>query len=266
LDTKIAKCTLSLQPGIPKPKVGTEEQIFYGPLSYSDLTYQYVYFSSSTVNLMIGMMRENPIPSKLFSKSPPMPIDFNVQAFGSPEFYPFDKYFIMGAIACQSYVKKGKGREYFNIKKDGESISIANSVKGLFIRYPTKSEIDEIKRVQLFLGKKLPPITDEELKELNNQENMFALIMQRSLYLQIMTIILGSIALISAIYVGFKIPFKEIPIHVTGLIIGLWGIRNILLGDLNIFPSYFDYSLLGIYLVLFAGIIFRKIKGGETAT
>lgn len=261
LETKIVNCSLICEPPII-PKWDIKKQILYGPLAYSDLTHPYVFLPSDTMNLKIAMIREYPLPPESFSKSPPLPINFTVQALGSPEFYPFDRYFIMGAIACQSYLKKGKGREYLHIKKHGESLSITNSAKGLFIRYPTKSELDEIKRMSLF---SLPPTTDEELNELNNRKNRFALIMQRPLYLQIMTIILGSIALLSALYVGFKTPFKEIPIHVTGLIIALWGIRNILLGDFKIFPSYFDYTSLGIYLVLFGGITFRKIKGGEPA-
>ena len=262
LDTLIAKCTLSFQPGIPK--FDTNEQIFYGPLSYSDLTYSYI-LHGRLANSEISMIRGMPLSSKYFSKSPPLPINFTVMALGRPEFYPFDQYFIMGAVVCPSYVEAGKKREYIHTKKDGESLSISNSVKGLFIRFPTKKEIDGIKSASPFLNKMGFPTTDEDLKELNNRRNRFALIMQRSAYLQVMTIVLGGIALISSIYVGFKTPFKEIPIHVTGLIIGLWGIRNILLGDVKIFPSYFDYVLLGIYLILFAGIIFRKIKGGEAS-
>lgn len=76
-----------------------------------------------------------------------------------------------------------------------------------------------------------------------------------------MTVVLGTIALLSALYIGFKTPFKDVPIQLIGYVIGVWGIRNMLIGDLRIFPLYFDYSLLGMYVLLFAGIIFRIIKG-----
>jgi hypothetical protein len=144
-------------------------------------------------------------------------------------------------------------------RENGESLKINNYIKGFFIRHPTNIELDEIKRV--FIEKKESPTIDAETKEMNNHKNRFALVMERPYYLKIMTVVLGVIALLSALYIGFKIPFKDVPIQVIGYVIGVWGIRNILLGDLKIFPSYFDYALLGMYVLLFAGIIFRRIKG-----
>jgi hypothetical protein len=55
--------------------------------------------------------------------------------------------------------------------------------------------------------------------------------------------------------------FQGYTYSVIGYVIGSGGIRNMLIGDLKIFPSYFDYSLLGMYLLLFAGKIFRIIEG-----
>jgi len=266
LESNKVNCSLRVDPPlVPKWE---PEQIFYGPLNYSDLTPYYAFVaphSANIINRQIWVLRENQLPFESFSKSPPLPIYFSLDALGKPEFYPFDRYFIMGAIACQSYVEKGNERQYVHIKKDGESLSIINSARGLFIRNPTKSDLDKIKWMSFFsmMDKKIIMTTDEELKELNNNKNRFALIMQRSIYLRGMTVILGIFALVSAIYVGFITPFKEIPLHVTGLIIALWGIRNILMGDFKVFPTYFDYTLLGIYLVLFGGIAFRTIKGGK---
>ena len=257
MDSQTVKGTLSFKGGLPVWD-DKEHTVFYGPLSYVDLTYTYA-ISRDFVDFNISMLRGKILPAAAFSKSYPAPIDFDIKALGRPEIYPFDKYFIMGALTCPTYAKRGKEREYLHKKKDGESLSINNFVKGLFIRFPTNTELDEIKKV--FLDKKEPPTTDKEVKELNNQRNRFAFVMERPLYLQIMTVVLGIIALMSALYIGFKTPFKDIPVPVIGFIIGLWGIRNILMGDLKIFPSYFDYVLLGMYVLLFAGIIFRKIRG-----
>jgi hypothetical protein len=260
MDSETVRGTLSLKAGLPVWD-SKEQTILFGPLSYVDLTYTYAVLRNF-VDVNIALLKGKALPSSAYSKAYPAPIDVSIKALGRPELYPFDKYFIMGAVTCPAYAQGGKEKEYLHTKEDGESLSIRNSVKGFFVRYPTNTELDGIKRA--FLDKKGPPATNEQAKELNNHRNRFALVMERPLYLQIMTIVLGIIALMSALYIGFKTPFKDIPVPVIGFIIGLWGIRNILMGDLRIFPSYFDYALLSLYLLLFAGIIFRMIKGGKT--
>jgi hypothetical protein len=260
-DTQEVKGVLSSEAGLSiKIEIEKEQTtIFYGPLSYSDLTYQYAILRDF-VNFHIGLLRGQILPVEPSStKSLPSPITFSIKALGNSEIYPFDKYFIMGAVTCQAYVKKGKQKEYIHTREHGESLKINNHVKGFFIRYPTHLELDEIKRV--FIDRKELPTVDAEIKEINNHKNRFALVMERPYYLKIMTVVLGAIALLSTLYIGFKTPFKDVPIQVIGYVIGVWGIRNILMGDLKIFPSFFDYILLWMYVLLFAGIVFRKIKG-----
>jgi hypothetical protein len=256
-DTEEVKGVLSFKAGSPIWD-SKEQMIFYGPLSYSDLTYMYAIWSNF-VSFNIGVLRGDILPATTFTRSLPPPINFSIKALGNSELYPFDKYFIMGAVTCQAYVKRGKQKEYIHTREHGECLNINNYIKEFFIRYPTNMELDEIKRV--FIAKKESPTVDSEIKEMNNHKNRFALVMERPYYLKIMTVVLGGIALLSALYIGFKTPFKDVPIQVIGYVIGVWGIRNMLMGGLKIFPSYFDYALLGMYALLFAGIIFRKIKG-----
>lgn len=256
-DTEEVRGVLSFKAGLPIWD-SKEHMIFYGPLSYSDLTYMYAAWRDF-VRFKIGLLRGDILPVTTFTRSLPPPINFSIKALGNSELYPFDKYFIMGAVTCQAYVKKGKQKEYIHSKEDGESLSIKNYIKEFFIRYPTNWELDQIKRV--FIDKKESPTGDLEIKEINNYKNRFTLVMERPYYLKIMTVVLGTIALLSALYIGFKTPFKDVPIQVIGYVIGVWGIHNMLLGSLKIFPSYFDYALLGMYVLLFAGIIFRIIKG-----
>jgi hypothetical protein len=256
-DTGEVKGVINFKAGLPIWD-GKEQTIFYGPLSYSDLTYTYA-ITRNFLDFHSGVLRGGSVPVKSFTRSPPSPINFSIKVLGNSETYPFDKYFIMGAVTCQAYVKKGKQNEYVHTREDGESLKINNRVKDFFIRYPTNVELDGIKRV--FIDRKEPPTVDAEIKEMNNHKKRFALVMERPYYLQIMTVILGAIALLSALYIGFRAPFKDVSIQVIGYVIGLWGIRNILIGDLKIFPCYFDYAVLSMYVLLFAGIVFRKIKG-----
>ena len=258
IDTEAVEGVLSFKEGL---RIWDDNPIFYGPLSYSDLTYIYATWREF-VNIRIGLLREVPLPVTASTKSLPSPVEFSIKALGNSQIYPFDKYFIMGAVTCQVYIKKGKQKEYVHTKENGESIKINNYIKGFFIRYPTKIELDEVKKVfKVFTKEKESPTVDAEIKEMNNDKNRFALVMERPYYLKIMTIVLGAIALLSALTIGFKTRFKDMPIQLIGYVIGVWGIRSILLGDLKIFPSYFDYTILGMYVLLFAGIIFRRIKG-----
>jgi len=260
-DTQEVKGVLNFEAGLSiKIEIEKEQTtIFYGPLTYSDLTYDYAILRNF-INFKIGVLRGKILPVGVPStKSLPSPINFSIKALGNSELYPFDRYFIMGAVTCQAYVKKGKQKEYINTREHGECLNINNYIKEFFIRYPTNRELDEIKRV--FIDKKESLTGDSEIKEINNHKNRFALVMERPYYLKIMTVVLGAIALLSALYIGFKTPFKDVPIQVIGYVIGVWGIRNMLVGGLKIFPSYFDYALLGMYVLLFAGIIFRIIKG-----
>jgi len=263
-DTQEVKGVLSFEEGLSmKTNIQMQQTtLFYTPLSYSDLTYRYALFRDfDQVKFSIGLLRGELLPvKKSFTKSPPSPINVSIKALGNTNIYPFDKHFIMGAVNCQAYIKKGKQEEYIHTKEDGESLNINSNVNGFFIRHPTNVELDEIKRV--FIDRKEPRTVNAELREMNNLKNRFALVLERPYYLKMMTVILGTIALLSALYIGFKTPFKDFPIQVIGYVIGVWGIRNILIGDLKIFPSYFDYALLGMYVLLFGGIIFRRIRGG----
>lgn len=262
LDTQTVKGTIRVKAGLPVWN-DKKHTVFYAKLSYVDLAYTYA-FLRDFVDFNIGILKSRALlPDSAFSKSYPAPIEFTIKALGRPEIYPFDKYFIMGAVTCPTYIVEGKRKNYLNIGEESESLSVNNFVKGLFIRKPSKSELDGIISAStIFTGKKASPTTYEEVNKLNNLQDRFALVMERSLYLKIMAIVLGIIALISALYIGFKTPFKDIPVPIIGFIIGLWGIRSILLGDLKIFPSYFDYTILLMYLLAFAGVIFRLIKGG----
>jgi hypothetical protein len=104
-------------------------------------------------------------------------------------------------------------------------------------------------------------VTEKEMEELNNYKDRFALIIERPIFLRFLTIILGIIAVGSAVYIGWLANFNAIPLQIAGYVVALWGIRNNLLGGIKSFPLYIDYAMLFMYLIIFAGIIFRKIMG-----
>lgn len=94
---------------------------------------------------------------------------------------------------------------------------------------------------------------------MNNWNNRFALIIARPLFLKFLSVVLGLMALWSAIYIGWIARFDAIPLQIAGYVVALWGIRNNLLGDIKSFPSPIDYTMLSMYLIIFLGMICRKI-------
>lgn len=118
----------------------------------------------------------------------------------------------------------------------------------------------------MWLRQNRPRTDEKEREELNNGRNGFALVMERPWYLKIMTLTLIIIAFLSALYLGFKAPFEQIAIQVIGYVVALWGIRTLLFGEVRIFPSYLDYCLLSMYVLLFLGIMFRIVGGTRKVT
>ena len=258
-ETGIVKAILSVERGLLPIWEAKEFKIVYGPSFYYDLSFKYV--------LGLPLWIPSYIPSGSFQTTPPAPIEILIKAFGNPDFYPFDMYFIMGFVRSPAYFMDGNKKRFLNEMEHGESLQVFNSINGLFLRWLTKKEFDQIEAVRAsspVYGKS--PVDKRTLREINNNKNMFALILQRPYYVQFMTVILGIIVLGSAFYIGFFQSLKDVPISTIGFVVAVWGMRAILLSDTKTFLSYFDYVGLFMYLLLLSGIIFRVIKGSATKT
>lgn len=255
--TERVNAILSVEEGLLPVWEEKEIKIVYGPLFYHDLSFEYI--------MGLPLWIPSYMPSRSFQTTPPAPIEITIKAFGNSDFYPFDMYFIMGFVRSPAYFMDGNKKRFLNEMEHGESLQVINSINGLFLRPLTKKEFDQIKaaRASSPVYKK-SPIDERKLREINNDKNMFAFILQRPYYVQFMTVILGIIVLGSAFYIGFFQSLKGVPISTIGFVVAVWGIRAILLSDTKIFLSSFDYVILFIYLLLLSGIIFRVIKGNAS--
>jgi len=256
-NNQTANGSLSFKAGLPIWE-GKEARILYGELAYADLTYTYVIFPKEHTDLMAGLITISSKQKSSFTESKPKSKDVSIKMFGNREIYPFDKYLIVGAVRCPAYIDNGEKQTDITDLKDEESLSINNFMPGVFMRKPRQGELSQAKSA--FVGK-AQVVTEKEVKELNNYKNKFALIIERPIFLQLLTIILGIMALGSAVYIGWVARFDAIPLQIAGYVVALWGIRNNLLVEVKSFPSYIDYGMLFMYLVIFSGIIFRKIAG-----
>lgn len=229
-------------------------KIYYGPLVYDDLTFPYAQGIPVISQKLVAQLGP-------FKTVTPTPKEISIRAVGNPEIYPFDKYFIMGAVKCPAYFVEGKTKKYFETQDHGESLGIINSINGLYIRRPTKNELDQIKAAFPWGKRPLHPADDKELEQINNRKDTFALMIVRPYYIQFMTVVLGFFAIVVAWYIGFEQSLKDKAISMPGFVIAVWGIRNMLLSDTKIFLAYFDYVALALYLLIFVGIIYRLISG-----
>ncbi|MGA2515520.1 MAG: hypothetical protein ABSG44_03100 [Thermodesulfobacteriota bacterium] len=249
-------CTLSITKGVLAPKMYLKNYLHYGPLVYDDLSVPYAIGIPIISQKFVAQLGP-------FKTAIPPPKEITIQAIGNPEIYPFDKYFIMGAIKCPAYFIQGDVKKYLETEDYGESVGIINSINGLFIRSATKRELDQIKAAFNWTKRLLPQVDDKDLRQINNRKDLFALMIVRPYYIRFMTVVLGAFALAIAFYIGFKQPLKSIAISMPGFVIAVWGIRSILLSDTKTFLAYFDYVALFLYLIIFVGITCRLISGGK---
>jgi hypothetical protein len=254
-----AKGTLSLETGPLEPE-DYDNKLRYGELAYADLTYVYTGFSKETADLMAtaNILMMSAKQKSSFTGSKPSSKDVSISMFGNPDIYPFDKYLIVGAVSCPAYLDDRKKLTYITNLKNEQSLCIHNFMPGLFMRKPTQKELSEAK--SMVLGKS-QVVTEKGADELNNHKNLFALIIERPIFLRFLTIVLGMIAVGSAVYIGWLARFDAIPFQIAGYVVALWGIRNNLLGEIRSLPLYIDYAMLLMYVIIFAGIICRKIVG-----
>lgn len=217
---------------------------YYGSLLFYDFS-QFAQFDNkggiqSFVRDTTGFLNG----TSIFSATPPETLNIVITpvAMRSPEFYPFDRYFICGQIICPAYLLKENKKVFLDSLEDGEALTIENRMPGVLIRQPKTKEL-------------------ESKDSFNNLKNSFALIVERPFYLRFMASILIIFAIATSLYIGFKSPSKDLPVQIIGFIVSLWGIRTIIIGDTRIFMSFLDYTLSFTYLVLFAGVIFRLIRG-----
>lgn len=237
---------------------GGDDLTSYGPLGYVDLTGDVI--AGWGIAYRIDSFKREHSDNAIFTTRAPKPLDIELFAAGDPRIYPFDKYLVVGAFWCPllgeqiegEIWKAGKKVEYL------ERLLIENSLSsGLVIRHADEGDIKKIQsRWKTLTDDSIPKV-----EEMNYTGDRCALIMERPLYLRLMTVVLGATALFGAFLIGFKTPFQYLANHTFAYIVALWAIRSIVLGDIKVFASYLEYVVLFLYLVMLMGIIFRTIKG-----
>lgn len=91
-------------------------------------------------------------------------------------------------------------------------------------------------------------------------ENTFSFTLVRGNFIRFFTVYIYSIAFIFLIYIGFRRNIQELLVQSLGYFVVLWGIRNIISGKVEIFPTIIDYLTLIFFTMLVLIIIGRLLR------
>jgi len=86
------------------------------------------------------------------------------------------------------------------------------------------------------------------------------LTIERPLYLQVLTVLLVALVSAAAAYAVFMRPLDQLVLNAGGLVLGIWGIRAILLGTAVSGVTAVDLSLSVVILFLLAAITARALQ------
>jgi hypothetical protein len=165
---------------------------------------------------------------------------------GDPVRYPFDRYRLdLGLV-----VQRSEGSGAFRPLNPDEArrylvITLSSRAPRITMGHP--DHIDFVEMIGAENVERLPIVFAQELT------------FRRPLYLQILTILLILLVTAAAAYAVFLRPLDQLIINSGALVLGVWGIRSILLGVTLPGITLVDLSLSMVILFLLAAITVRTL-------
>lgn len=171
---------------------------------------------------------------------------FQLPIYGDPLRYPFDRYAMaIGVIMDRLYPD---GRE--------ETLTLAEA--DTYVTIWASARIPRISVAPL-----TPPTADDPATQatVGRQPYLFVDVVRfsRPLYLQVLTVFLVLLVTAAAAYAVFLRPLDQLIINAGALILGVWGIRVILLGTTMPGLTAVDLALWSVILFLLVTITIRTL-------
>lgn len=167
--------------------------------------------------------------------------EFQFKVSGNPFLYPFDSYKAEFGILLMNLSEKQQ--------------------KAAPIKVTTKVE-DYLNG--FYMTDKKDALTFQKEAESSAKEilpdNTFSFTLVREKFIRLFTVYIYSIAFIFLIYIGFRRNIQELLLQGLGYFAALWGIRNIISGKVEIFPTIIDYLTLVSFTMLVLIIIGRLLQ------
>ncbi len=168
--------------------------------------------------------------------------DIKLPVSGQPIRYPFDTFRLtIGTVVQRVY-------------SDGtiDPLSAADARGHLFLSLHMQSPRMEIANLQA-----IPPASVYSDGDLYQYFTVNTLTFQRPLYLKVLTVLLVLLVSAAAAFAVFMRPLDQLVINSGALVLGVWGIRSILLGTDVPGITAVDLSLSVVILFLLAAITVR---------
>lgn len=175
-------------------------------------------------------------PVEVFTQQITLPVA------GNPSLYPFDSYTIRLAVGGYAISSDGTRtmltRE--NYSQNAE-ISVQDQITALVMAPPKVFNLPAV------------PDNDDLLVPIEGQE----LVLTRAAYLRVLTVLLVMLIGISGILALLTRSIDDLLLGIGGLILGVWGIRSVMVPQPLPTLSLVDISLSGVILLLLIGLAVR---------
>ncbi len=176
-----------------------------------------------------------PLPMEVVTQN------FSLPIFGDPIDYPFDQYDLGLGVEVEDL--NANGNVVLENNKANENIDLAIQAR--------------VPRIVMARPQAIPPTKVEDTSLKNAYANVQLLSFNRPLYIRVLTVVLILLISVAAACAIFMRPLNEIVINSGALVLGVWGIRSILLGVTIPGITSVDLALSTIILFLLVGIAFR---------
>jgi len=164
---------------------------------------------------------------------------------GKPLRYPFDSYEIYLGILFQRVYKDGK----------------VQNVDPEFIRKHVLIQLSEhLPRQKMDAPVDIDPATIGGPSEKTQYIYVEKITLQRPLYLKVISVLLVLLVAAAASYAVFLRPLNELIVNSGALVLGVWGIRTILVAGSSSFVTAVDIALAMVILFLLTAISVRSLE------
>ena len=170
---------------------------------------------------------------------------FQLPIAGDPLRYPFDRYALALGVAMDRLYPDGRE----------ETLTLAEAAG--YVTIWASARIPRIKVAPLTD----PTAGDPTLQETGRRPYLFVDVVRfsRPLYLQVLTVFLVLLVTAAAAYAVFLRPLDQLIINAGALILGVWGIRVVLLGTTLPGLTAVDLALWSVILFLLVTITVRTL-------
>jgi hypothetical protein len=181
--------------------------------------------------------------------------DVELVTIGEPRWFPFDRYLVLARIHAGGFITL-RDRSYrlkanYDVSSRLSGYVVREASPAMLERWPIASNQNLQIRPNIF-----PLYSGQYDKKFWSRDGI-AIIVERPLFIKVITIFLGLLALTFVFAVAFTAQFKVLLTNCVGYFVGLWAVRGILTASAPKSQTLIDYGVLALYSLLVAIMFIR---------